>query len=95
MAAQNFIPLPSGTPIASKNAQYAALLREVVQVGNELKATMAQAKADGDPNFTAQLGFPATQQGTDNANALQAMLASSATDIAASSSVAQAISRLL
>ncbi len=95
MAAQNFIPLPSGTPIANKAAQYAALLREVVQVGNELKNTMAQAHADDTATFTANMGFPSPQQGIDNAAAVQSVLASAATDIAASASVAQAISRFL
>ncbi len=95
MAAQSYIPLPSSTPLATKVASYAALLRQVVQTGNELKNTMAQAAADGSANFTADMGFPSPQQGIDNAAAVQATLASAATDIAASASVAQAISRFL
>ncbi len=95
MAAQNYIPLPSGTSLATEVAQYASLLRSVVDLGNKLKNTMAQAHADSTAVFTANMGFTGDQQGIDNAAAVQSVLASSATDIAASASVAQAISRFL
>lgn len=95
MAAQNYIPLPAGTPLAGKIAQYVAVLRNAVEIGNELKETMAQAAADGTAVFTANMAFPSDTQGQENAAAVRSVISSAATDIAASGAVAQAISRFL
>lgn len=95
MASKGFIPLPAGTALASRVQQYVSLLRQAKLTGDELKEIMAQAAADGATDFTANMGFPSDIQGQENAAAVQAVLSSAATDIAASGSVAQAISRFL
>lgn len=95
MAAQSYIALPAGTALANKASQYVSLLRQTVAVGNELKETLAQAAADGTATVTANMGFPSDTQGQENAAAVRSVLSSSATEIAADASVAQAISRFL
>jgi hypothetical protein len=90
MAATNYI-LVTGQVIGRLNSQcriYIDLLKQVRNAGDELKDAMAQAAADGSPAFETDMGLSA-----EDAAAVQAVLASAATDIAASNAVAQAISR--
>lgn len=93
MPAPSYIPITGSTGrLNSQCRQYIDVLRQVLELGTDLKNAMAQA-AGNQATFAVNMGFTNDQAGLDAANAVQAVLASSATDIAASGAVAQAISR--
>lgn len=95
MAAQGYIVLTGSESRLSWQVRLIVdAIKTLREQGPDVKEALAQAANPDNASLAAAMGFPANQQGADNAGAVKDMVSSAVADIVGLASATAVIQRL-